>query len=385
MKGSVGEEIAPSQASGAESLQKPATSLASLSSEPAALLEILGEPILHRMVEVLRRGNVELIYLVVDEVFRDSDAVRKLSRERVQVLSGPAKSLPALIEKAVKRCSEHAVENVVLMEASAYIELDVKDFLQVHQFGNQRMTLAHDEFGPLPVALVSSSEPELASSLFQRTLLFPQPTARYLHQGYVNRLQTAQDLRRLAQDGLQHRCRIRPNGEEVRPGIWVAKSAYLHPSAQLVGPAYVGPNSRARSGVVISDCSTIERDSIVERGTVVRDSSILSGTYVGVGLDVSRAVVKQNKLIDVQRNVGIDILDSLLGASFLSPKKLVPGLWASMAYKGGSSLSSLRGKFRALVPKRNPVAVTGPARLAYMPAESWGTMKQLSRTDSNSI
>jgi hypothetical protein len=184
---------------------------------------------------------------------------------------------------------------------------------------------------------------------------------------------------------LQHRCRIRPNGEEVRPGVWVAKTAYLHPSAKLVGPAYLGPNSRVRSGALISDCSTVERDCIVERGTVVKDSSILSGTYVGVGLDVWRAVINKSKLVDVQRNVGIDIVDSLLGASFLSPKKLVPGLWASMAYKGGSSLRTMRGKFRALVPKRDPVPVTAPARLTYVPAESWGTLKQLSRTDSNSI
>lgn len=385
MKGSVGEEIAPSGDSPAKPLPVLATSLSSISPEPAALLEILGEPILHRMVEVLRRGNVELIYLVVDEIFRGSEVVDRLSRERIRILSAPAKGLGTLIETAVKRCSEHAVENVVLMGASAYLELDVKDFLQVHQAGNQRVTLAYDESGSLPVALLSSAEPELAPSLFERNLLFPQPTARYLHRGYVNRLKNAQDLRLLAQDGLQHRCRIRPNGEEVRPGVWVASTAYLHPSARLVGPAYLGPNSRVRSGAVVSDCSTVERDCIVERGTLVKDSSILGGTYVGVGLDVSHSVVRQSRLVDVQRNVGIDIVDSLIGASSLSPKRLVPALWASMANKGGSSLRTMRGKFRTLVPKRDPAPVAAPARLTYVPAESWGTMKQLSRTDSNSI
>jgi NDP-sugar pyrophosphorylase family protein len=193
--------MAPSGDSPAKPLEAPATSLASISPKPAALLEILGEPILHRMVEVLRRGQVELIYLVVDEIFRDCEVVRKLSRERIQILSAPAKALPALIESAVKRCSEHGVENVVLMEASAYIELDFKDFLQAHQSGNQRLTLAYDESGPLPVALVSSSEPELAASVFQRNLRFPQATTQYLHRGYANRLKNAQDLRLLAQDG----------------------------------------------------------------------------------------------------------------------------------------------------------------------------------------
>ena len=61
------------------------------------------------------------------------------------------------------------------------------------------------------------------------------------------------------------------------------------------------------------------------------DSTILSGTYVGVCLDLAHAVVHQNCLMDVQRNVGIEMADSLIGATSASRRNLVPGLWATVA------------------------------------------------------
>src|ERR1700712_2929145 len=97
MKGSSGEDNSPDGCPKSGSPER----LSSLSSEPSALLEILGEPILHRIVEVLRRADVSPIYLVVDQTFRDHEVVRRLRRERIEVLSGSAENLPGLVERAV--------------------------------------------------------------------------------------------------------------------------------------------------------------------------------------------------------------------------------------------------------------------------------------------
>jgi len=89
----VGESLPSHQAPQTELPSDLATALISLSPQPAALLEILGEPVLHRVVEVLRRGQVETVFLVVDEHFRNHPAVRSLTAERVHILSGPAQAL----------------------------------------------------------------------------------------------------------------------------------------------------------------------------------------------------------------------------------------------------------------------------------------------------
>jgi hypothetical protein len=264
------------------------------------------------------------------------------------------------------------------MEPSAYTEFDVRALTAAHESARSKVTLAYDDGGALPIAMVSSSEADLAGSLMQRKMLFPQPTARFLHTGYTNRLRTAGDLRQLAQDALQHRCRIRPNGDEIRPGVWVAKTAYVHSASQLLSPAYVGPNTRIRSGATLSECSTVERDCIVERGTTVCNSSVLGGTYVGVCLDLSNIVVNQSHLVDVRRNVSLKISDSLIGSSPLAAKTSIPSLWASVTGKR-ATVGSVQGRFRTLFPKR-PVAPAA-AQMAYVPAERWGTLKSLSRTD----
>jgi len=381
MKGSSGEDNSPDGCPKSGHPERLA-SLPSLSKEPVALLDILGEPVLHRIIEVLRRAEVTPIYLVVDESYRDHEVVRSLRRERIEVLSASAQNLSSLVERAVQRCSDHGIENVLLMEPSAYTEVDIQALTRAHQSANQKITLAYDDGGALPIAMLSSSESELAGSLMQRKLLFPQPTARFLHKGYANRLQTAQDLRQLAQDALQHRCRIRPNGDETRPGVWVAKTAYVHSAAQLISPAYVGPNTRIRSGAVLSECSTVERNCIIERGTTVCNSSVLAGSYVGFCLDVANAVINQSKLVDVRRNVSLEIGDSLIGASPLAARNSIPSLWASVTGKR-AAIGSVQGRFRTLFPKRASAPVS--AQMAYVPAERWGALKSLSRTDSGSI
>jgi NDP-sugar pyrophosphorylase family protein len=381
MKGSSGEDISPDGCPKSGHPERP-TSLSSLSSEPAALLEILGEPILHRVIEVLRRAEVAPIYLVVDESYRDHEVIRSLRRERIEVLSASSENLPSLVERAVQRCSDHGIENVLLMEPSVYTELDIQALAAVHRSANQKITHAYDDGGALPIAMVSSSESELAGSLMQRKLLFPQPTARFLHKGYSNRLRTAQDLRQLAQDALQHRCRIRPNGDEIRPGVWVAKTAYVHSAAQLISPAYVGPNTRIRSGAVLSECSTVERNCIIERGTTVCNSSVLGGSFVGFCLDVANAVINHSVLVDVRRNVSLEIGDSLIGASPLAVRTSIPSLWASVTGKR-ATIGSVQAGFRTLFPKRSATPVA--AQMAYVPAERWGSLKSLSRTDSTSI
>lgn len=385
MKGSMEGDFPSPEVPHREPLKCSPTALSSLSSQATALLEILGEPVLHRLVEVLRRGQVETIFLVVDDRYRDHEAVRSLKSQRVQILAAPAQALPSLVEIAVKRCADYGAQNVILMETSAYVELDVNDLVHEHQSGGQQITVAYDEFGPLQVAIVNSADREVAATWTERKFLYPQHTARYLHRAYVNRLENARDLRQLAKDALQHRCRIRPNGEEVRPGVWVANSAHVHSTARLIGPAYLGPNSRLRSGAMVTNCSAVERNCIVERGTLVNDSSILCGTYVGIYLDLSHAVVNQNRLADVQRNVGIEIGDSLIGSTSLSTKNIAPGLWASVTSKGGSSVRSVRGTFRTLLPKRAPGPAPAPSRVAYAPAKTWGSLKSFSGSDSTSI
>lgn len=357
--------------------QQPGTSLAAISSGPVGLLEILGEPVLHRVVESLRRSDVDPTSVVADEQFRHHPALRGLSRGRISVVFAAAGDLTTSLRTAFKRCGDHGADAVILAEASAYVELDVSFLVQSHQSNRRRATLVKDADGMLPIVMVNSSDPEFASSLVDRKLMFPETTAVHHHCAYVNRLRTSQDLRRLAQDALERRCRIRPNGDEVAPGVWLASTARVHPTARVVGPAYVGPNSRVRSGSAVGDCSSVERDCIVERGSVVTDSSVLSGTFVGACLDMYHVVVNQSYFVDLQRNIGMNIGDNLVGATSLSSPQRSEGLRVEFG-ANREAMRAMRGRLRTLLFKRPQPAVL-PARVSYA-SEQWASLKSISGT-----
>ena len=59
---------------------------------PAAMLDVLGEPIVYRIIENLRKAGVGPIFLVIDDVFANHEALRDIGHWRVQVRNAPEKS-----------------------------------------------------------------------------------------------------------------------------------------------------------------------------------------------------------------------------------------------------------------------------------------------------
>ena len=207
----------------------------------------------------------------------------------------------------------------------------------------------------------------------------------YMHRHYANRLSTPQDLRRLAQDALLQRCTIRTNGNEVRPGVWVAPSARLHPRARVVNPSYIGAHTRLRSGVVITRGTNIEHHCEVDRGSVVENATILPHTYLGSSLDIAHAIVNRNTMIDVRRAVEVEISDrSLIGST--SPLPRSPAKPASVRARpvmGHSPRQTVIEAFSAFLSKR-PLLSPSPVRFAYNASEAEPGLGELPRAGDSS-
>ena len=102
---------------------------------------------------------------------------------------------------------------------------------------------------------------------------------------------------------------MRPAGTEVKPGVWVDEGAQVHKRARIVAPAYIGRGSKIRQDTVITRCSSVEKACYVDCGTVIEDSTILSDTHIGISMDVCHAVVNGNRLLNLERDVVIEISD----------------------------------------------------------------------------
>jgi NDP-sugar pyrophosphorylase family protein len=130
--------------------------------------------------------------------------------------------------------------------------------------------------------------------------------------GYVNRLVSPTDFRRLVVDGLSARCRLRPHGVETRPGVWICEGAQIGRGSRMVAPAYVGRNVQIMEDCLITRGSNVESNCQIDFGTAVEDSSILSDSYVGIGLDLCHSIVDGSNLINLRHNVTLEITDPVV-------------------------------------------------------------------------
>jgi len=204
------------------------------------------------------------------------------------------------------------METLILARLGPYVEFDLADLLRAHhQTGSDLTQVCHSE-RPLDFVVVrarrlresGSHRSRLSSMLHHRRL--------YAMEGCFNRLSSPMDFRRLVVDAMLGRCSIRPIGREVEPGIWLGKSASIDPSAMLESPVYVGMNSSLGPACKVLGLSCIEKDCDIDAGTTVEQSSVLEGTYLGMGLHLQNTVTGNGKLFHLERDIEIEIQDNRL-------------------------------------------------------------------------
>ncbi len=332
---------------------------------PATVLDLLGESILYRIVESLMKSGVGPIFLVTDDVFARHVVVREISRWHVHVRNASEGELWTATQAALTTCRESGAHAAIVMQASKYVDLDVAEMFEFHSASGQLVTSVRDRSGPLGITMVGNESAE-HFKLSSRQASQSTPVD-YMHHGYANRLNTPQDLRRMAQDALLQRCNIQPNGVEVRPGVWVGPNARLHPRARVVPPAYIGAHTRLRSGVVVTRCTSIEHHCEVDRGSVVENATIMPHTYLGSSLDIAHSIVNRNIMVDVRRAVEVEIGDrSLIGSTSPLP---VPSPVRSLPIIGSSPWQKLSAALSSFFPHR-PAPSPASVQFSYNASES---------------
>jgi NDP-sugar pyrophosphorylase family protein len=111
------------------------------------------------------------------------------------------------------------------------------------------------------------------------------------------------------------------SGTERQPGIWISRNVVIHPSAELVAPLYIGPNSRINSGVKLGPNAVISGECIVDTKTTIEHSLVIAGSYIGESLELNKAVVDRNLLINVRLGTSIDIRESFLLGGLKQPQR----------------------------------------------------------------
>jgi NDP-sugar pyrophosphorylase family protein len=264
-----------------------------------ACVEVLGRSVLDRTLDRLKASGVTAI------------SVLGVRHSVLEQRSKPGfRSVSDVWQTATKKIvemSQRRLDAVLIMALGGYIEFNPADLVQFQQEQGAAVVRACNEDGELPVWLIDPSQLPLDADL--KNYLRARQPVLFEARMYTNHLENPQDLRRLVVDGLTSRCSFRPAGFEVKPGIWMGPAAQVESGARIVAPAFIGQAVRVAHQCLITRCSDLEGNSQVDYGTVVEDSSVLSDTYVGIGLDLSHSIVDGNYLANLRHDVTLEISD----------------------------------------------------------------------------
>ncbi|MFB3916831.1 MAG: hypothetical protein ACE14M_08880 [Terriglobales bacterium] len=337
----------------------PAESIAGI---PIALLEVLGRPVLQRVAERLRGCGITSITAAGDGGAQAARVALRAMRSPVEWVQTPGQPPWRAAQRVFSQYVQAGAELVLLVRLGAFTEIDFEHLIQFHLDRHARVTAVINGGGELLGTFVisASRRNDAAFMLRHRLQAFRTPFTPYPFAGYCNPLATTADLRQLAVDAFEGKTHIVPEGEQIKPGVWVAAGARLHRSARVLAPAFIGERVKLRASTLITRCSVLERHVHVDCGTVVENATVLPYTTLGAGLDVSHAVVGFRRLVHLRRQVEVEIGDpKLIGALTAAPLR---ALTQAASLANFFPLQFVHGLFgRGPQPADLPAAVQAPS------------------------
>jgi NDP-sugar pyrophosphorylase family protein len=301
---------------------------------PLATLDVAGKSTLQRTAERLQQYGISSVSAVVEAT--PNSGVRNFGLlSDVTCVSAAPDRFWRTAESVFNDMAQSGAELVILIRLGAYAEVDFEKQVQFHIDRKERVTRMASDEQMLEIFCISASRRNDAASLFRTQLAHCRSECPVLqHDGYVNPLATARDLRQFAIDILTQQTQTCPAGKEVKPGVWTAPGAMIEKGARILAPAFVGSLARIRSGAVITRCSSVERHAEVDCGTVVENSTVLPFSYVGAGLDLAHSIAGMGRIVNLHRDVTVTIADrKLLGSiSAASGKRFVTSAAGALTY-----------------------------------------------------
>jgi len=114
----------------------------------------------------------------------------------------------------------------------------------------------------------------------------------------------------------QHRKPFVDHLPSKLPGLWIDPTAYVHPEARVIGPAYIGPGARLMADSVVIGPAVIGENCEIQSEAVVHESILWADAKIGRGALVEQAVVAAKAVVSPGVEVrGSIVLDSALSSA----------------------------------------------------------------------
>ncbi len=302
------------------------TSQQAFAGVPVAFLDILGAPVVQRVLDRLEHFGVTAAAVVTDTPVESAPIARGVFRPGLRWVEAAGNQFWRAAESVFNDFAQSGSEIVIVSTVGPYAEIEYEELVQFHLDKQCRITsVSGADARPLGTFVISASRRNDAAYLFRHELReMRTPCEEFQHRGYTNPLLNARDLRLLALDSFAGMTAIAPRGTEIKPGVWVGENAKVHRKARLLAPCFVGANAKVRASSVLTRGSVVEHHTDIDCGTVVENSTVLPRTVVGAGLDVGHSVLGFRRIWNLKRDVEVRMEDgTLVGQLDSAPRRLL--------------------------------------------------------------
>ncbi|MDG4560512.1 MAG: NDP-sugar synthase [Candidatus Competibacter sp.] len=281
-----------------------------------ALLPVVGKPVLEHTLEALVAAGVREAIIAISPF---ADQVRAVIGDgsrwgmRLDYVLTQGEEHP---DTVVERCQNRLPAEVLALRGDVLRDAALGEFLQ--RAGEVGGSVVHGRATNAPISLCLNHvrgrgglEPLRWSG--QSTTTDSVWPMIELSTGALNRLGSLSAYHRANLDAAAGRFPglIAP-GREVALGLRVGLRSRVSPRSLRQGIAFVGRNCRIDASAEFYGEVVVANRVFVDRHAILRDSVVLSDTYIGELLAVQNAIVWGNQLIRVDTGAVLPVIETFL-------------------------------------------------------------------------
>ncbi len=323
------------------------------SRRPKPLAPIAGKPVMHHIVDLLRRhGITEIVatlHYLADEIetyFGDGGA---MGVRMTYVVEDTPLGTAGAVKMAQERLRDDAF---IIISGDAMTDLDITALLAHHKTRKNDATVALQRVqNPLEFGVVITDEdsritrflekpswgevfsdtintgiyvlqPEIfdymeaggnydfSKDLFPRMLFEGKRLGGFIVDDYWTDVGNLEQYRQANYDALIEAVKIESDSEEIAPQVFAGEGSRIDPTAQLDGPIRLGKNVQIGPGALIEGPACIGDNSMVGGGARIARSIVWEDVYIGADAELTdctianRTILKERVRVDENTVIG---------------------------------------------------------------------------------
>jgi mannose-1-phosphate guanylyltransferase/phosphomannomutase len=353
------------------------------SSRPKPLAPVANKPVMHHIVDLLRRHGITEIVATLHYLADEIENYFGDGSEMGVSMHYVVEDTPLGTAGAVKLAQEYlGDERFIIISGDALTDMDLGALLRFHERKKAKGTIALQRVAnPLEFGVVVTDEasritrflekpswgevfsdtintgiyvlePEIfeymeagknydfSKDIFPFMLRDGKPLYGYVANEYWSDIGNLQQYQQANYDALSGAVHVEIPGTQIRTGVWIGENTHIHPDARVQGPVCLGKNVTIESGAVIEELCSIGDSTIVASDATLMRTVAWEDVYVGEHAELTgctladRVIVKDRVTIAEGAVIG---RNSTLGSGATVPSNIK--LWPDKSVASGAIVS----------------------------------------------